>query len=248
MSSFKNANKRFRKTNHERSQPSHRKKLGLLEKKKDYVKRARDYNEKKEKIRELQEKAALRNPDEFYFHMENSRLKDGKHMEESKSNVPAETLKKLKTRDQTYLTMEKQKEEKQVERLKSELHFIGAEKSSKHIVFVDSDENEDEDEAVNNFDVAKFFDTEPELLGRFHNRPRKKDLEQEDFEEPDEIGKRKRKKYKELGSRIKRKALLEEMLDEVETQKKLMAKGEKKKIVDHATGKVHYKWEPVRKK
>merc|ERR1711879_141908 len=70
---MRKAAKRFRKTKHERSQPAHRRKLGMLEKHKDYVQRARDYNEKKEKVRELQEKAALKNPDEFYFHMEKTR-------------------------------------------------------------------------------------------------------------------------------------------------------------------------------
>ena len=40
-----------------------------LEKKKDYVVRAKDYHRKRDHIARLEEKARLRNPDEFYFGM-----------------------------------------------------------------------------------------------------------------------------------------------------------------------------------
>lgn len=53
----------------ERAQPKRRKRFGILEKHKDYILRARDYNIKKKKLRALKQKAALRNPDEFYFRM-----------------------------------------------------------------------------------------------------------------------------------------------------------------------------------
>lgn len=56
-----------------------RKKFGLLEKKKDYVLRARDFHKKEDTLKRLQVKAAERNPDEFYFAMENARTKDGVH-------------------------------------------------------------------------------------------------------------------------------------------------------------------------
>ena len=67
FSSLRNAVKR--RTHKERSQPRGRKNLGLLEKHKDYVKRAKDHNKKKDRLRLLQEKASMRNPDEFYFKM-----------------------------------------------------------------------------------------------------------------------------------------------------------------------------------
>lgn len=59
----------------ERAQPQHRKKLGLLEKHADYVKRARDFHSKEDRIQKLREKAAMRNKDEFYFAMVNSKTK-----------------------------------------------------------------------------------------------------------------------------------------------------------------------------
>jgi U3 small nucleolar RNA-associated protein 11 len=75
MSSLRNAV--FRREHLERSQPQARKKYGLLEKHKDYVKRARNFNEKEKRITALKFKAALRNPDEFYFNMANASVKVG---------------------------------------------------------------------------------------------------------------------------------------------------------------------------
>ncbi len=124
------------------------------------------------------------------------------------------------------------------------------------------------------FDVAAYFDTAPELVGRFHNRPRLSQLEDEEFAaDADELGKRKRESYKELESRMKRKATLDEMLDKVELEKKMMAPGERKLIKDKKargivvlpflrvtrvahvssfrspqTGKTHVRWASERKR
>ncbi|KAL2456132.1 Uncharacterized protein Adt_46929 [Abeliophyllum distichum] len=58
------------------------KKFGILEKHKDYVQRARAYHQKEQTIQKLKEKAAFRNPDEFYFKMIKTKIVDGVHKPE----------------------------------------------------------------------------------------------------------------------------------------------------------------------
>lgn len=69
---FRNAAKSKRE-HRERSQPRHRRHLGPLEKKKDYKIRARKTHIKADHIKVLKEKAAMKNPDEFYFGMSRSK-------------------------------------------------------------------------------------------------------------------------------------------------------------------------------
>ncbi|KHJ43862.1 Utp11 protein [Trichuris suis] len=84
MSSLRNANKSVGRVHRERSQPSNRRHLGELEKKRDYKKRAAAYSQNQNAIRKLRRKALERNPDEFYFHMVNSKIEDGMHREKPK--------------------------------------------------------------------------------------------------------------------------------------------------------------------
>ena len=56
----------------ERAQPAAREKLGLLEKKKDYLLRAKDFHRKEKRLKAMRAKAAMKNPDEFYFGMINA--------------------------------------------------------------------------------------------------------------------------------------------------------------------------------
>lgn len=69
-----------RKEHKERAQPIKRKRFGLLEKHKDYVKRAKDFHSKQDRLQVMKRKAAMKNPDEFYFGMKNAKTKKGVHV------------------------------------------------------------------------------------------------------------------------------------------------------------------------
>jgi U3 small nucleolar RNA-associated protein 11 len=179
MSSLRNAVKRI--AHKERSQPQKRQHLGILQKKKDYKKRADDYHRKEDRIQSMRTKASMKNPDEFYFGMHNSEVKDGQHKSNTDDrDVPPEMIQLMKDQDLSFFRMQKQRDAKKAERLQSSLHLLssddpadGGERKSKrkHTVFVDSKES------AENFDVAEHFDTIPELAGRTFNRVRKQDIE-----------------------------------------------------------------------
>jgi U3 small nucleolar RNA-associated protein 11 len=73
----------------ERSQLEKRKKLGMLEKKQDYKIRAEDFHQKEKKYKKLKEEARLKNPEEFYFKMINSKNLQGEHVK-IRDEIPME--------------------------------------------------------------------------------------------------------------------------------------------------------------
>ncbi|KAK1292575.1 putative U3 small nucleolar RNA-associated protein 11 [Acorus calamus] len=144
MSSFKNAIPR--RAHKERSQPHSRKKFGLLEKHKDYVLRAQAFHKKEEALRKLKEKAAFKNPDEFYFKMIKTRTEDGVHVPESEANkYSPEELMVMKTQDIGYVLQKIQSEKKKIEKLSSSLHsFDDDRQPSKHIYYAEDSEEAQE--------------------------------------------------------------------------------------------------------
>jgi U3 small nucleolar RNA-associated protein 11 len=184
MSSLRNAVKRI--THKERAQPQHRKHLGHLEKKVDYKVRARDYHRKEDRINAMRASAAMRNPDEFYFGMHSAEVRGGAHrktqrakQKEFEAAVGLDTVRVMKDQDLSYIRMQKQKDAKQMEKIRSSLHLLheggpgtGEARSGpkggarRHTVFVESREEADQ------FSVADHFDTLPELASRAFNRPR----------------------------------------------------------------------------
>ena len=109
MSSMRNAVQR--RNHRERAQPRERQKWGLLEKPKDYKLRAADHKVKKRKIIALQQKAADRNEDEFYFGMMSAQSQGGvKVAKRGAENaggggqvLRGEVVKLMKTQDVGYL-------------------------------------------------------------------------------------------------------------------------------------------------
>lgn len=93
---FNKAHKMAQRLHRERRQPEYRKKFGYLEKKEDYKKRALDHNIKAKRLKKLKNKALERNPNEFHFHMINSRVVDGVHQESTKPQDPSMRNKMIK--------------------------------------------------------------------------------------------------------------------------------------------------------
>ncbi|KAF0690374.1 Aste57867_18209 [Aphanomyces stellatus] len=242
MSSLRNAVKR--REHKERSQPAERKKLGILEKHKDYVRRAQDFHSKEKRLKSMQLKAALRNPDEFYFSMNQSQTVDGQHVSTNnhREKLSAEVLKAMKTQDVAYMHMKRSIDTSKAAKLQASAHFIDVDKPNTHKIFVD-----DKDQ-VRSFDVAKHFDTAPELAGRASNRLRKRDLQQ--LELKDTLNtKGSSKLYNEMANRMERADKINRMRQHLDLERNVQAKGKKYKVSDGQDGQPPvYKWKRVRTK
>ncbi|CAB9498972.1 Probable U3 small nucleolar RNA-associated protein 11 [Seminavis robusta] len=274
-SSLRNAVKRI--THKERSQPQARSHLGLLEKHGDYKKRAVHYHAQEDRLRNLKEKAAMRNPDEFYFGMHKAQVTDarGHQMTEETRNekfsdtIGPEAVRVMKSQDLAYVRLQKQRDGTKAQRLKESLHLIGMTKTkSKHTIFVQSKQQADE------FDAAKHFDTAPELVERTFNRPRHAQLgasQQQQDNDDDEAPisqkdlKRQKKEqrarariaakarsqaYAEFEARSQRARAMERAEAHLVTEKLVAGKGRKRKVKGKTEDGMpaQYKWRRKRKR
>jgi U3 small nucleolar RNA-associated protein 11 len=242
-----------RKEHKERSQPLKRKRFGLLEKHKDYVIRARDYHRKEKTIKMLREKAFNRNPDEFYFAMNKSKLVDGVHRNVGSHattiDKDAETMAHLKDQDRVYLRHKDQIEKSKIDRLQSSLHFLGDSSANKHTFYVDSRSD------VEQFDLASHLHTAPELIDRTFNRPRVEQLAHavivgaKTEEEREEAERARMAKYTELAARLSREDRIQRMTNALENERLAQEKGHKVKVKGaKKTDAVLYKFRQERKR
>ncbi|MDP2437993.1 MAG: UTP11 family protein [archaeon] len=176
----------------ERSQPAARRKLGALEKHKDYKVRSTRRHKTQSVLKALYEKAATKNPDEFYqamislppvssFPDRDRRGRSYNDDEEERDEgaldlelglgTPKDGLSKkerlvISNQDIAYLTLHRQADSRKLERMRARLQLIEDKPRPKqHLVFVDSQAE------VPSFDPAAHFSTLPELLDRTFNRP-----------------------------------------------------------------------------
>lgn len=263
------------RTHRERSQPAHRqKKYGLLEKHSDYKQRAVDYHKKSDIIKRLQLKASLRNPDEFYFGMQNTRTQHGVHTIQRYGNQYSNIENKLmKIQDINYLTYQMQHNKHRVDKLNSNLQMLTERKpphtndhnnqlEPKHVVFVD---NNDEQQS---FTASEYFDTPSSLLSRRYNRPRTSQIngassiilnkqsnnDTINYHTIKQLNTQRLHEYKNINSRLQHNNKINNTLQYLIVQKNLLQKGRRKKIVtvdkfgDVDEKKTIFQWKLQRKK
>lgn len=251
MSSFRKAAKSGARSHKERHQPESRQHLGLLEKKKDYKLRAKNHHLKENKLKALQRKILNKNPDEFYFHMINSEMKDGYHYEKEKPDEYTEAqLKLMNTQDINYVNYKHSIEAKKIEKLKAQLHFLEVDgrPQNNHTFFVDTKSE------AKKFDVVKHLDTHPSVMERSYNRPRVDNLKKLKIQGADHIesvSKQIRQQYQELSKRIEREQELNVVSQKLDIKKKLVSKNDAplKKVKEGTkTAPPVYMWKKERKR
>lgn len=202
MSVWKKASKSGQKTHRERHQPEERKNLGLLEKKKDYVQRAKDYNDKQATLKLLRRKALNKNPDEFYYHMINSKVDSGVHHEkETKEEDTPEQLQLMRSQDLKYIVMKRTQELKKIERLQSQLHLMSVDYKvkRKHIYFKQNLEDINQEAKYNNLSTKELPDIDTASLT--------------------EVVRKKKNIYNELAKRINREKELSVVQQKIEMKR-----------------------------
>lgn len=254
MSSWKNASKSRQRLHKERHQPASRSHLGLLEKKKDYQERSRNFKRNQSTIRALKKRALERNPDEFYFHMINSRTEDGVHYEKPKEDEHTEEqIKLMQTQDLKYIQFKRSTELKKIDTLKANHHLLEAEMKpkNKHTFFVESMQD------AKKFDVVKHLNIHPTLIDRTFNRltvdvlkrkPIKGPVDEETLEK---MAKERKREYKELSNRIEREKKLLVLGQKMEMKRNLMDKKtppSQRVTAGTIDSAPIYKWDTERKK
>lgn len=114
--------KLIKKKYRERTQPQWRKNKGFLEKKVDYQKRAKNYKQIQEKLKKYETIAELRNPEEFYFKMQKTKIdRQNKVIKKDDEEFDMEEFQTLlKTKNLKILQLRTQSLKNQIDKLKAE--------------------------------------------------------------------------------------------------------------------------------
>jgi U3 small nucleolar RNA-associated protein 11 len=233
----------------ERGQPSRRRKLGLLEKHQDYVLRAQDYHQKQRRLKALKEKAATRNPDEFYHQMIHSQIRSGKHVASRQQRYSEVFLQRLRAQDLSYVQHKMTLEKSKIVALRDTIDMTDEQQTAKHTLFMDNQEE------ANQFDPVVYFDTLPEYVSQRRLRPRLdllkttfiKPTTQRTSQETTQLRKEAEKDHRHLLARLDRWNKMNKMAHELVLQKQLMGKGKRRKVGKDSLGVSVYRWARERK-
>ncbi|KTW28810.1 hypothetical protein T552_01440 [Pneumocystis carinii B80] len=248
-----------RRNHKERSQPVEREKWGLLEKPKDYRLRARDYQSKQRRLKRLREKAAEKNPDEFYFGMMKEKTKDGIVIVDRGNPVlTEETVRLLKTQDAGYIKMMLHIENKKVKKLEQYIYTDDKEAtncSAKHYCFVDETNLESQEKT---YQKQKKKNYTSQIHEKLSEEPFSHDDSIETYSNlvnEDQTTQTSKvilsanpKLIRELASRRNRIEKLSMLERQIDLQRNLQTKGERKKMGTTSDGIPIYRWKLERKR
>lgn len=229
----------------ERSQLESRKNKGFLEKKQDYKVRADDYHRKESRVKKLKESARLKNPDEFYFQMTNSKVIEG---ENYSLPLKEEDLGKSQLKHQKLVNLvnyRKSLHENATRKAKEDLAMmnIGIEKEFVHTIFVGSEAEARE------FNPKEYFETE--LIDNVSNRIKNSQLgnfrRSLNEEEIKQVNAEKKRNYQRLIEKTENLNSLSKISSTLEYQKHLLKPGKKRKM-DDVEGIYKYRFFSERKK
>lgn len=250
-----------RRAHRERSQPGRRvSRHGLLEKKKDYKARAKNANRKAYRLKLLREKAAFRNPDEFYHAMDSSAPTRGgrtvrqadKNMITSHFSSKGDARRLAETQDRAYVNLKRSQERSKIRSMRNNLHFIDAgasESIAQRTWYMDDEEfhntaNSSSRDRTESTHVSDRMSTAAEAL---HARePRDEPTKRTNL-----LSERQRKSYDELSQRLTRVQRLGEAASDLALEQALLGKGARRKLrsADAEAGKPPvFKWRKERKK
>jgi U3 small nucleolar RNA-associated protein 11 len=214
----------------ERSQLERRKNLGQLEKKQDYKIRAEDFHKKEARYKKLKEEARLRNPEEFYFKMANSKTFEGEHI---KIKEEQDMVKKLGVQHKllNLVNFKKSVQEKEKEKLITDLSLAGTSSDViPHKIFLDNEEE------LIKFRASEYFETDEKLLSNKTNRLKTSQLEKMNIKiDENEIKKQntfKKLQMKKLSEKIHNIDNLDKISNTLMLQKELIKSGKRRKMDD----------------
>lgn len=261
----------------ERGQLESRKRLGFLEKKKDYKVRAEDYHKKESKYKKLVESARTKNPDEFYFQMNNSKIIEGENFTLREDSDKVKVLNQRLSNHQKVLNLVNHKRSqlmKSTKKLEEELNGV----TNNLIEQEDNDDDEDHSdydneeynndsnvnkpfkhklffddlEEIENFDAEKHFSSK--FINNTLNRIRDDQMSKFNFNSSNlskaEIKTQaleKKAEIKKLVQSRERLNTLTKISNTLDYQKNMIKPGKKRKL-ENDDGLCNYKFFAERKK
>jgi len=188
----------------------------------------------------MKEKAAFKNPDEFYFGMVHTKMKDGVHQVRQEESHTGDELKAFKREDAGYLSYKLATEKKKVARLRANLHDLSAAShnpQNKRTVFVD----DAADVGAAATSTAAHVAANAEVLSRDHVPGASRPVAVKS-------SKAKQRSYLELEQRTRRRDKLERAVQKVATERALQSKGRRKKLKPRPGKAKQFKWRQERQR